>query len=85
MQQEEMERFARKSTEEAQAKSAAEKTESTRKARCAQARNDLNGFQQQVRIFTIGSDGKRIYMDNDTRATYINRAKKEIRENCDND
>ena len=85
MQQEEMNHFARKSAEEAQAKSTAEIADAARRTRCAQAKNELHGFQQQVRIFTIGNDGQRVFMDDDTRATFIARAKKKISENCDSD
>ena len=85
MQQEEMERFARKSEEEDHAKLTAEREEAARKKRCVQAKNNLSSFQQQVRIFTLNNDGQKIFMDDNTRAAYIERAKKEIQKNCDSD
>lgn len=83
MQQMEQENRARKKNNEAMQENAAKNYAEERKAICAEARRRLGIYQQQVPVYKKDENGERVYVDDDTRATIIENAKKAAATNCD--
>ncbi len=73
----------RKEAQEEKAEAAARKEREVRQAHCARARRDLETLQMQRSLYSIGPDGERVYMDDETRAANIKKAKREAAENCE--
>lgn len=72
----------RKEAQEEKAEAAARAEREARQARCAKAKQDLEVLQRQRRIYATGPNGEG-FMDDQTRAAYIEKAKQEMSENCE--
>ncbi len=83
MQQMELENLTRAKNNDAMKEAAANRLAAVRKARCAEARYKLDVYQRQVRLYKLDESGERVYVDDDTRASAIENAKKEADANCD--
>lgn len=73
---------AGKANREAQEKAHAAQQAEARKSRCAEARNRLEMYQQQIPIFTRDAHNERVYLDDDTRAARIKTLTEGIAQNC---
>ena len=83
MQQMEQESAAQKRQRAAMEKNAADNAAAARQSRCAAARQRLDIYQRQVRVYNQNEKGERTYVDDDTRAAIIENARKEAESNCD--
>ncbi|WP_237247004.1 hypothetical protein [Sideroxyarcus emersonii] len=83
MQQLEQQSAAQKKSREAMEKSAADNAAAARKSRCAAARQRLDIYQRQVRVYSQNENGERTYVDDNARAAIIENARKEAESNCD--
>ncbi|OIR19475.1 hypothetical protein GALL_03560 [mine drainage metagenome] len=83
MQQMEQESAAQKKQRAAMEKNAADNAAAARQSRCAAARQRLDIYQRQVRVYNQNEKGERTYVDDDTRAAIIENARKEAESNCD--
>lgn len=83
MQQMEQESAAQKKQRAAMEKNAADNAAAARQSRCAVARQRLDIYQRQVRVYNQNEKGERTYVDDDTRAAIIENARKEAEANCD--
>jgi hypothetical protein len=83
MQQMNAEKRARKLENEEKEEMAARNTEIKRKNLCAQARQKLDLYQRQIRIFKEDEKGERVYVEDDQRAAIIEEAKRMAEANCD--
>jgi hypothetical protein len=71
------ERLAKEKRDE-DAKAAAEK----QKARCLQARDNLEGLERARRIYSLNERGERVYVDDNERAAALARAQKAVETSC---
>lgn len=83
MRQMERQNAAQKKSREAMEKNAADNAAAVRKSRCAAARQRLDIYQRQVRVYKQDENGDRTYVDDNTRAAIIESARKEAESNCD--
>ena len=73
----------RKQGEQEQAEQEARRQSALKQSRCEKARRDLELLQKQGRLYTLGPNGDKVYMDDETRAANIEKAIKESSENCE--
>lgn len=73
----------RKQAEQEQAEAEARRASAIKRSRCEKAKHDLELLQKQTRLYSLGPDGERVYMDDDARAANIDKAVKEQNEYCE--
>lgn len=73
----------RKQAEQEQSEAEIRRQNALKQSRCDKARRDLELLQKQGRIYSLGPNGEKIYMDDEARAANIEKAIKEASENCE--
>ncbi len=73
----------RKQAEQEQAEAEARRAAAIKRSRCEKAKNDLELLQKQTRLYSLGPNGEKVYMDDDARAANIDKAIKEQNEYCE--